>query len=131
VTALADLPLFNPPPPAPPATAQAGYPVRRAMDYVRGNPGIYRRFKERANDWRRRNPGARFGAKMIVEVLRFESNVAESDGAYRLNNNHTALLARMYLAEYPEAPLETRESGLDSLHSGVWGHLLSLTRGVS
>jgi hypothetical protein len=96
------------------------------MDYLHENPGIYLAFRALANDWQRRNPGARFGAKMLVETLRYQTTVSENGGAFKLNNSHTALLARLYLAEFPRAPLETRESHLDNLTSGLWGNLRSL-----
>jgi hypothetical protein len=43
-----------------------------------------------------------YSARTIVEVLRFESSIAEVGGEFKVNNNYAPDLARLYMETYPE-----------------------------
>jgi hypothetical protein len=105
-------------------------PAAAGMQYLRDNPSIYPTFRRLADAWRARNPGRRLSADAVCHVIRWETDASE-DAEYKINNNVVSFLARLYLLERPEAQLTTRESHLDSLHSGAWGKLLSIARGES
>jgi hypothetical protein len=105
-------------------------PAAAGMQYLKDNPSIYPTFRRLADLWRERNPGRRLSADAVCHVIRWETDAGE-DAEYKINNNSVAFLARLYLLERPEAQLATRESHLDSLHSGVWGRLLATARGES
>jgi hypothetical protein len=123
---VSDLPLFAKP-------ARPDWrtdPAAAGMQYLKDNPSIYPTFRRLADLWRERNPGRRLSADAVCHVIRWETDASE-DAEYKINNNVVSFLARLYLLERPEAQLTTRESHLDSLHSGVWGKLLAAARGES
>jgi hypothetical protein len=71
--------------------------------------------------WHGRNPSRRFGAVMILSVMRWESGTGPHalDDEFRVNNNAAAHFARVFLRENPSAKavFSTRKSWLDSLNA--------------
>lgn len=51
----------------------------------------------------------RYGARALVEVIRFDSALADADSLFKINNNITPLLGRLYNAVSGVAFFETRE----------------------
>ena len=43
-----------------------------------------------------------YGAKTIVEVLRYETDLRDSEQTFKLNNNYTSGLARLFMSEHGE-----------------------------
>jgi len=58
----------------------------------------------------KRSGHARYGARAIVELIRYETTVRQG-GEFKLNNNLTPALARWAMKEHPELEgfFETRE----------------------
>jgi hypothetical protein len=84
-------------------------------------------FLSLAGVWHGRNPTRRFGAVMILSVMRWESGTGPHalDDAFRVNNNAAAHFARVFLKENPSAKavFSTRKSWLDSLGASEQGQL--------
>jgi hypothetical protein len=78
-------------------------------------------FLSLASVWHGRNPSRRFGAVMILSVMRWESGTGPHalDDQYAVNNNVGAHFARVFLRENPSAKavFATRKSWLDSLNT--------------
>ena len=79
--------------------------------FHRENPQVYelfRKFTYQVIDAGRKN----FGAKAVMERIRWSTMVETKGDAYRLNNNYTAYYARMFMAAHPEHEglFETRKS---------------------
>ena len=41
-----------------------------------------------------------YGAKTIVEVLRYETDLRDSEKTFKLNNNYTSGMARLFMSEH-------------------------------
>ena len=65
-----------------------------------GNPHIYRLLTEMALKYKRAG-NSRCGMKMLWEALRFTSGVRTRGEPYKLNNNFTALYARLLMRQEP------------------------------
>jgi hypothetical protein len=91
--------------------------IKWAVWYLQTNFAVYRAFRARADDFRARNPNARFGASMIFEALRYLSSDHAKEDIFAVNNNAISLFARLYLLEEPDAKLETRGAWFDLLSS--------------
>lgn len=61
------------------------------------------------------NGRTHYGAKAIMEVVRFNTSIRGS-GEFKVNNNHTAFYARVWCLTYPEYEtfFETRDRALDA-----------------
>ena len=75
----------------------------RFQAFLRANPDVYAEFKRRALALHRRG-WRHFGAKAIIEAMRYESAIsaATPDEPFKLNNSHTSRLVRLAIAECPE-----------------------------
>lgn len=60
--------------------------------------GLFFRFADQAWDSGRRT----LGAKLIVERIRWETMVESQGDDFKVNNNYTAYLARMYVRQKPD-----------------------------
>jgi len=65
------------------------------------NPHVYRRLRSMALNLRRRGR-ERYGIAALVEVFRYESAATNSDDGLKLNNNYSALYARLLEQQEPE-----------------------------
>lgn len=68
------------------------------LEFHRAHPEVWRLFERFALDAAR--SGRRIGAKAIAERIRWET-VIEQRGEFKLNNNHTAIYARIFAEKYP------------------------------
>lgn len=78
------------------------------------NPAVWRAFERMALDLI--HVGIqRYGAKAIMEVIRFHQAIQTKDPHFRINNNLTSYYARKFHRVYPEHRgfFETRKSQLD------------------
>ena len=77
-----------------------GYPDRFWI-WLRQNRHVYRAFCAYA--FRMAMKGrTHYGAKTIVEVLRYETDLRDSEQTFKLNNNYTSGLARLFMSEHGE-----------------------------
>ena len=74
---------------------------RAALRFHEANPQVYVLFKKYAFQAARARH-RHFGVAMIWERLRWHTMVETQGDAYKLNNNHRAYYARMFMADYPE-----------------------------
>ena len=82
----------------------------RFRAFHRANPHVYVQLRKLALNYRRQGR-QRGGMKMLFEVLRYQSGIRTRGEPYKLNNDFTALYARMLMAREPELAgfFETRE----------------------
>jgi hypothetical protein len=67
-------------------------------EYHRANPQVYTAFRRLA--LRLLNQGVKhYGAKAIMEVVRFQTTVRGTGDAFKINNNYTSRYARMLMAK--------------------------------
>lgn len=70
-------------------------------EWLIDNLVVWRAFEGHANRvWSRGR--AHYAAKTIVEVIRHETLISEFDGEFKINNNITASLARLYALKHPD-----------------------------
>lgn len=75
-----------------------GYPAR-FFQWLSSNEHVYAEFKKRA--LRMALMGRkRYSAKTIVETIRWDTEIADTDVEFKLNNNFTSGMARLFMAEY-------------------------------
>lgn len=89
------------------------------------HPEVYHKFRQLADEYQRRNPGQPFSSELIVSVMRFRSSVRVEDDQFAINANLKPLLARLYLIERQDAPIEKRNAWLDHLSQDEWGQILA------
>lgn len=70
-------------------------------EFIKDNPSAYPTF-ERFTLEVIRSGRKRFGAKAIVERVRWFSMFEERGGSWKINNNYTSFLARMFEAMNPQ-----------------------------
>jgi hypothetical protein len=77
-------------------------------EWLQENPHIWERFKAEADRVRRRRD--HYSARTIVHFLRHETALSEAGGEFKINNNASPDMARLYMATTPgaEAFFETR-----------------------
>jgi hypothetical protein len=74
---------------------------QQADQFIRSNPTVWRDLVDAARKLAAR--GRRFGMKGLVEWARWQWIFASDDAqGWKLNNNHTAYLARRLCEEVPE-----------------------------
>lgn len=88
--------LFDDPPQPEPDTLQA-----RFETWLADNRHIYDLFLRAARSLKQQGR-RRYGAKALVEWIRFHSGVVSVGDEFRVNNNYTSRLARLLLADFPE-----------------------------
>ena len=70
--------------------------------WLRKNPAIWQGFVQKALYAYRGDHKHRFGAKAILEILRWESFVSDADKTFKINNNYAPDLARLVMDCKPE-----------------------------
>lgn len=70
-----------------------------AKRFMKNNPEAFRMLCGMAR--LRAQSGRRFSFKELTETLRKNQHVNAADGKFKLNNSHTAHLARLVVAKYP------------------------------
>lgn len=71
------------------------------LEYFHGNQHVYRAFKAEALRVVRKG-FQHYSARTIIEVLRHNSALNEAGGAWKLNNDRTPFLARLFALDMPE-----------------------------
>jgi hypothetical protein len=85
-------------------------------EFHANNPQVYelfRRFTFQAIDAGRRD----FGAKAVVERIRWSTMVETKGDIFKINNNYTSWYARMFMNDHPEhyGLFQTREAAADHM----------------
>ena len=70
--------------------------------WLRKNHSIWQGFARKALYAYRGDHKQRFGAKAILEILRWESFVSDADKTFKINNNYAPDLARLVMDCKPE-----------------------------
>lgn len=70
-------------------------------EFHAANPRIYHYFRQFAFD-AIYNGIRRFSAYAIMQRIRWEIEVNTHGSSYKINNNHIAFYARMFMRDYPE-----------------------------
>jgi hypothetical protein len=90
----------------------------RAVKYDIENPAVWQEFVTLALKLIGR--GIRhYGAKAIMEVVRYHRTVESSDPTFKIDNNYTSYYARKFAQRYPQYAdfFETRRSQYDETRS--------------
>lgn len=90
-------------------------PVEWACWYLRENPQVYREFRRLCDDARKRNPDIVLSADMVMHVIRWNTATRAYGDTFHVNDHATALFARLYKLERPEAKFRSRKSIFDML----------------
>jgi hypothetical protein len=81
---------------------QEGYDlpaIEKFIAFHRASPRVWRLFERFA--LQAAKTGRNYGAKCIMERIRWEEEI-ENDTAFKVNNNYTAMYARLFAWKYPE-----------------------------
>lgn len=74
---------------------------KKFRDYHLNNPHVWREFEKLS--WQLIRAGrTRFGAQMIIEVMRWNTAISAENDEFKINNNYAAHYARMFMAKYPQ-----------------------------
>lgn len=71
-------------------------------EFHRDNPGVYEIFKRFAHK-ALLSGRQHFGVSAVWERLRWETMIETQGDEFKLNNNHRAYYARMYMRDFPAA----------------------------
>lgn len=71
------------------------------LRFHRENPDVYTTLRRLAFEWKKRRGGS-VGMKMLFEVCRWQMNLNTTGEPFKLNNNYTALYARLLEENEPE-----------------------------
>jgi hypothetical protein len=75
------------------------YPID-FRNWVKAHPEIYRAFAGKAREMARKRK--RYSARAIIHVIRWETDLRETDVTFKINNNWTPYLARLFMDLNPE-----------------------------
>jgi hypothetical protein len=98
-----------------------GESIPERLSYIGWNlevhPEMLEEFFHLADDFHRRNPTTKFGAPLILSVMRYNSNSHATDDVFAVNNSLGSAFVFLYAAERPAvAPmLDMRSRWLRSL----------------
>lgn len=73
----------------------------RAVRYDVENPGVWQEFERLALDLIGRGI-QHYGAKAVMEVVRYHRTVRSNDPHFRVNNTFTSYYARKFIRRYPQ-----------------------------
>jgi len=71
------------------------------LDYAVANWHLYEGFEERAFQMAKTGR-THYSAKTIIQVLRFHSDLAEVDSAFKVNDNWAADFGRLFMLRHPK-----------------------------
>jgi hypothetical protein len=77
--------------------------VEQEVDWHLRNKHVWRAFEAKALELKDHGID-HWGAKAIWEVLRFESAIKDTGDIFKLNNNHTALMGRLWRIKHKNRP---------------------------
>lgn len=71
------------------------------QDYHESNPHVWKQF-ERFTIQLRHAGKTKYGAKSIMERVRWEEDTQNPGREFKINNNYTAFYARIFVMKYPD-----------------------------
>jgi len=82
------------------------------MSWLGKNPDIWQGFVNKTLIAKRHSHKGRFGARAILEMLRWDTMISDTDKMFKINNTYCADLSRLVMACTPELEgyFETRNS---------------------
>jgi len=86
---------------APRLETRADQLMREAHEYLERNPRFWDQFCKRAFQLIRRGH-EHYGAKALVEVIRWHTDIGATEEDFKVNNNHVTSFARIFGTTYPE-----------------------------
>ncbi len=69
-------------------------------NYIKDNLHVWRAFEQKALNMARFRK--HYGAQTIVEVIRYNTDLKEHGGTFKINNNNVGMFARMFEKLHPE-----------------------------
>lgn len=120
--------------PAPTVTAPdwQDNPYEWCMWYLTENQRVYREFRRVLDQRFARYPEAKMSADAALHVVRFNTHVNARGDMFQINNNASALFARLYTFERPQykGNFELRKSWLDDLDPAAKWRLANAAKGI-
>jgi hypothetical protein len=92
--------------------------------FLQKNPGVYKAFVRKADEFRTFNPNRPISSEWIVNDLRHASSTRTHGDVFGIGSNAKSLLARLYKREHLDANLDLRRCWLDVLHPHEWQTIL-------
>lgn len=83
-------------------TAPVHDPIEYAVWLLTEHPEIYREFRKLCDEYLRNHPDAAISARMVCQVIRWNTGMRAKGDVFKINNNATPLLARLYVYERPQ-----------------------------
>lgn len=80
--------------------------------WLRENFDLYLNFERRSDEMRNLRP--RYSARTIVELLRWHSDLQDAEVSFKINNNSTRDMARLYNRLTGTSFFEEREHGIST-----------------
>ena len=71
------------------------------FNWLPKNSHVYREFERRALKMARAGR-KRYGARTIIEAMRYDSDIADSETTFKLNDHYTPGMARLWMATHSE-----------------------------
>lgn len=99
--------------------------------FLEKNPLVVIKFFALADEYQVRNPDRQFSSELLVNVMRYHSSVRTEGDQYAISSNAKSLLARLYLHQNPNAPLDTRGCWLNQLRPDEWQQILDAWQNVA
>jgi len=102
-------------------------PARWGQWYIAHAPHVYREFRRLCLDMLRSRPTTKLSADQVLHVVRWNSQLRAEGDVVAINNNASALFARLFVEEFPQhAEVFTqRRSVWDDLNSQEWQSILN------
>ncbi len=100
----------------------ADNPARWGAWYVVHGADVYREFRRLTLEMLRSRPTTKLSADQVLHVVRWNSQLRAEGDVVAINNNASALFARLFAAEFPQhaAAFELRRSVWDDLKPPEW-----------
>lgn len=100
-------------------------PIDWTVYYLKEEAQVYREFRRLCDDALRRNPGMTLSADRVLHVIRWETEVKAMGDKFHVNDHASALFARLYKLERPNANFRSRKSIFDMLSKNEWQRILN------
>jgi len=94
-------------------------PVGYAVWLLTEHPEIYRQFRSLCDQYLAVRPDAVISARMVCQVIRWNTAIKATGDVFKINNNATPLLSRLYVLERPSKKFafRTRKSVYDDVEN--------------
>lgn len=105
----------------------ADNPARWGAWYIVHGSHVYSAFRRLCLEMLRHRPTTKLSADQVLHVVRWNSQLRADGDVVAVNNNASALFARLFVAEFSQhaGVFETRRSVWDDLDLGEWQLILN------